>query len=628
MKNHRWNFRKMAVGLALTALIFAYLRISFTGCQYWYKGMKGFLEYWSETVSLANVQWSASPESKEDSSGRRTVSTSATIEATADIINPDGYSLVSDIGDAQSPLKSVRISGDAASTVMSLAKVTSSSPTSISVAVAPVSSVPTSASRALEHTDFSLEFVPTRSETGMEAPEGRILTFRYNTPPRMPLEVVEDGGVLKFPDSTNPWEVVSGSGTALDDIIFWAYPSGITEQTHPDYVVSFRVTDDTDVEEKPASAYRRSRESALQALIPQDIVKAGYEVYCYLAVNGGPVTVEAVDGEGVRGAGITSGQQLHAITLTANSGAFGSGSDSVTVYRAENSSLTGGDLEVPTRDGYELSGWSEAPDGIAVSFPFSVSKPITLYAKWRVGAPASGSGGSSGSTPGTPPSSPPVAPPVVNPHFMYVSPSNGEDSQDGLTASTAFKTIQAAVDKIVANNDGSPYTILLMGDVNDSSSGAYDAGKNSALVNIVPGKALSLTLKSDTPGISRTINAGRTSTNLGRVLYVGNNADVRLENLILTGGNTTDYGGGAYVEGKLTLEADTSIKANEANEGGGVYVKDGGELVMNGGEISGNTAGTNGGGVYVSSDATTIIARRVWGSASTDGTASGGEGDI
>ncbi len=71
-------------------------------------------------------------------------------------------------------------------------------------------------------------------------------------------------------------------------------------------------------------------------------------------------------------------------------------------------------------------------------------------------------------------------------------------------------------------------------------------------------------------------------------------------------GNTASYGGGVYINrgGAIFTMNGGEIYGNTAGEGGGVYIRRGevpkreGIFIMNGGTISGNTA-RNGGGVYV-----------------------------
>lgn len=68
----------------------------------------------------------------------------------------------------------------------------------------------------------------------------------------------------------------------------------------------------------------------------------------------------------------------------------------------------------------------------------------------------------------------------------------------------------------------------------------------------------------------------------------------------ITGGNTTEGGGGVYVEGTLNMYSGTVTGNKATDNGGGVYVN-GGTFTMNGGTITQNNAGANknGGGVYV-----------------------------
>jgi predicted outer membrane repeat protein len=72
------------------------------------------------------------------------------------------------------------------------------------------------------------------------------------------------------------------------------------------------------------------------------------------------------------------------------------------------------------------------------------------------------------------------------------------------------------------------------------------------------------------------------------------------ENTCSPGGDNGGNGGGVYVEGTFTMSGGT-ISGNTASsnfnggDGGGVFVR--GTFTMSGGDISGNTANHNGGGV-------------------------------
>lgn len=191
---------------------------------------------------------------------------------------------------------------------------------------------------------------------------------------------------------------------------------------------------------------------------------------------------------------------------------------------------------------------------------------------------------------------------------LYVGGPMASDANDGGNVAAPLATIQAAVDKIVAANDGSPYTILLMGDVRDSSSVAYVSGKNFSLVNIVPAATLNLTIESNIDGTTRTIDAGRNDISTGRVMYVGANASVTLQDVVVTGGYVKDAsGGGVCVDsGGIFIMNDGIISDNYAGfDGGGVYVSQNATFIMKGGSIKTNEVGagagnySGGGGVYV-----------------------------
>ena len=80
---------------------------------------------------------------------------------------------------------------------------------------------------------------------------------------------------------------------------------------------------------------------------------------------------------------------------------------------------------------------------------------------------------------------------------------------------------------------------------------------------------------------------------------------------------TSNGGGGVYVgsNGKFTLSGNGKISGNTAPNGGGVYAASNGTnyFTMSGGEISGNKANTNGGGVFVITGKFTISGGTIYG---------------
>ena len=74
----------------------------------------------------------------------------------------------------------------------------------------------------------------------------------------------------------------------------------------------------------------------------------------------------------------------------------------------------------------------------------------------------------------------------------------------------------------------------------------------------------------------------------------------------ITGNNAVSNGGGVYVSSgsTFTMNGGTITKNDAGSSGGGVYVSSGSTFAMNGGTIAGNNAGSSGGGVYLSSGST------------------------
>lgn len=94
----------------------------------------------------------------------------------------------------------------------------------------------------------------------------------------------------------------------------------------------------------------------------------------------------------------------------------------------------------------------------------------------------------------------------------------------------------------------------------------------------------------------------------GHVIVVKDKATLTIKDSIgtgiITGGNTSDNGGGIKIEKNSTcIIQGGTISGNKAEpDGGGIYVK--GTLIMNGGTVSGNYADDTGGGIYCTDSGT------------------------
>ncbi|WP_299404435.1 choice-of-anchor Q domain-containing protein [Acaryochloris sp. IP29b_bin.148] len=94
---------------------------------------------------------------------------------------------------------------------------------------------------------------------------------------------------------------------------------------------------------------------------------------------------------------------------------------------------------------------------------------------------------------------------------------------------------------------------------------------------------------------------------LDRVFTVSNNAELNLQNITVTGGQTTFGGGGIANLGTLSL-TDSLITDNSANRGGGLFNTASGKATLTNSVISLNNAVTDGGGIFNNSEISLIDA--------------------
>ena len=198
----------------------------------------------------------------------------------------------------------------------------------------------------------------------------------------------------------------------------------------------------------------------------------------------------------------------------------------------------------------------------------------------------------------------------------YKDTATANDEHTGSFLSP-LATIQKAVDAIIARNDGaSEYTIYVDGTLTQSTV----ASENGMADFINLNKNLNLTIKALSG--TATLDAGArldsdgTATVEGigkRVIYAkpaSGTLNLTLENLTITGGNSSEEGGGIYVYGGTLDMKNCKVEGNitKGYRGGGISGVSGGNVIMDGGTISRNevrgatSSNQNyGGGVYVSS---------------------------
>ena len=383
----------------ITGVVFL---LSLVSCDMWYQDWKGYMAHWTGTVKVADVQWTSHPESQTNASGQITIPTTGTISTTVTISNPENYTLnllpgSSHVGSENEALKSVQVYGDAGNWVRPRTEIVSSTSTGFELLIHPISSVSSELSRNLEHTDFTVRIIPCRSDSGSPAANYHNIAFRYNTPPRTIREVVvvqDDSGAYRYDwlgaipqmkavDEYTPlWEATAKTGnTEMDDYLFWAWPKNNTGKTDPDYIEKFQVQIDS-------GDYI---DLALEAcVVPGNPLLLGddgnlYTIYRYKLGSGSNLRVRAVDGEGVAGQALGSGVAPYLITINPTEGSVNGSQAETTIYKSGGTLITSLDLPSPihSNDDYILAGWATSPDGVAVSFPYTITEAVTFYALWQ-----------------------------------------------------------------------------------------------------------------------------------------------------------------------------------------------------------------------------------------------------
>ncbi|MDE5580325.1 MAG: right-handed parallel beta-helix repeat-containing protein [Treponemataceae bacterium] len=174
-----------------------------------------------------------------------------------------------------------------------------------------------------------------------------------------------------------------------------------------------------------------------------------------------------------------------------------------------------------------------------------------------------------------------------------------------------FASIQMAVSEAISQNDGvDEYTIFVDGTVDGATPGAHLGADGMADFSALT-QDLNLTIKARSETVKATLDGGArfdadgNTTNGGIGKRIINAAptsgtlNLTLENLVITGGNASDAGGGVFVNTGVTFTMTSGeISRNRAANAGGVFVRGGGKFTMTGGSVSDNKSDTLGGGVY------------------------------
>ncbi|MEE0133676.1 MAG: InlB B-repeat-containing protein [Treponema sp.] len=339
----------MSIKKIVRAVLAAVIMVLFCGCDLWMNDWKGYLDYWSEAVTMGRVEVSGATFQTNDA-GVQTLPLDATAKISGYVINPQGHALVEN----SIEINDLTLANSATKNV--------ADPTLISVLLQNVAS-----QGIKEHTTFTVTFAPVRADTNIASTETMSVTLQYNTPPAAPLRMNSDGN--------GGFEVVQAGGTwnaDNDGNLYWKWPYTITSDTEPNAVNWFSI------------------DGVLYELRECEVPNNS-GIYSKNTGNKS-VKLAAVDSEGISGSSITSGVTVPAgevivckVTFDDGNGTSLNGPFTV-VYGHELPTVT-----PPSRTGYTFGGYFTAQNGGGIQYydengagvkSWDESNDTTLYAKW------------------------------------------------------------------------------------------------------------------------------------------------------------------------------------------------------------------------------------------------------
>ncbi len=260
----------MFVKKIVWAVLAAVMVVAFCGCDLWMNDWKGYLEYWSEAVTMGRVEVSGATFQTNDA-GVQTLPLDATAKISGYVINPQGHALL----DSSIEINDPTLANSATKNV--------ADPTLISVLLENVT--------VAEHTTFTVNFTPERADNGIASTETMSVTLQYNTPPAAPLRMNSDGN--------GGFEVVQAGGTwnaDNDGNLYWKWPYTTTSDIEPNAVKWFSI------------------DGVLYELRECEVPNNS-GIYSKNTGNKS-VKLAAVDSEGISGPSITSGVTVPAGEIT------------------------------------------------------------------------------------------------------------------------------------------------------------------------------------------------------------------------------------------------------------------------------------------------------------------------
>lgn len=351
------------VGVSLYSLLCFFC---FLGCEMYNRDLVSSTSKESNNPKVEQIEVIA--EKQTNDFGYICIPVDSSPVISAFISNPQNYKFDSTIGTHADGLNSVRVSRS----VLSLASLSQDEENFVRVTLSPAGS-------DLEHTDFTISFVPIGEDVAIVENQGRSVTLRYNTPPAVPLGLTVDSqgnyGFLLDEE----WGIIYDDPTKNRiGYVYWAWPQGMTitggaSEKDKNCVASFVLNN---------RAYTPKECATGKTIAAGD--GAVYDVYRLQIGNVPSVELYAKDVESIRGKSLVSGIRSHEITFDALGGLFeDTGQEKYVFYCQNGLEFDFSLVPLPVREGFTFLGWTIDSEVYPINHVYNVKSSVQFRALWE-----------------------------------------------------------------------------------------------------------------------------------------------------------------------------------------------------------------------------------------------------
>jgi hypothetical protein len=175
----------------------------------------------------------------------------------------------------------------------------------------------------------------------------------------------------------------------------------------------------------------------------------------------------------------------------------------------------------------------------------------------------------------------------------YYVAAAGNDTNDGLSEMSAFRTLGKAVELASAGEIKHITVIGVLDNDTENSGAETNVWETDSVFEIVDSGEALITIAGK-PGTEATLRGGDGK----RVIIIYGDSNIRFESILITGGDTDEEGGGIFAGdgASIILGKGAVLSGNLADEGGGIYLEDGYLTLLQDAAIIDNAVFTDEGG--------------------------------